>query len=245
MRTAAEMDPSAVSSLPALHDLNRRAIDLLAQTARRRTDHPLSLISAVKRELLASTPASRHQAAARAFLLLDLDFRNGSWWQAIAHDPNRRIRKPALQPSFPRETALPLTRATLIAAWRAVCADARSARILLGLDESVAELLITLPVTAIDSIAEHVHPNLRPRWADHPAFWRALLRAANDGDSAKLARLDVQGIQLLTGDMLIASTHQTTRPAARNRNSRQSTSSSPTAVIPPTDNASTPIGTRL
>lgn len=211
---------SDVSSLPALHDLNRRAIDLLAQTARRRTDHPLSLVSAVKRELLASTPANRHQAAACAFLLLDLDFRNGSWWQAIAHDPDRRIRKPALQPAFPRETALPLTRATLIAAWRAVCADAPSARILLGLDESVAELLITLPVTAIDAIAEHVHLILRPRWPDHPAVWRALLRAANDGESTKLSRIDLQGIQLLTGDMVIASTHQTTRPSARNRNSR-------------------------
>lgn len=217
------MAPSAVFSLPALHDLNRRAIDLLAQAARRRTDHPLSVVSTVKRELLASTPASRDQAAARAFLLLDLDFHNGPWWQAIAHDPERRIRKPALQSAFARETALSLSRATLIVAWRAVCADARSARILLGLDDSVAELLITLPVTAIDSIAEHVHPHLRPRWADHPAFWRALLRAANDGDSAKLSRIDLQGIQLLTGAMLIENTLNKARTVSRDHNSRPST----------------------
>jgi len=222
-RMAADMTPSAAFSLPALHDLNRRAIDLLAQAARRRTDQPLSLVGTVKRELLASTPASRDRAAARPFLLWDLEFHNAPWWQAMAHDPERRIRKPALQLAFPRETALPLTRATLIAAWRAVCADARAARILLGLDESVAELLITLPVTVIDSIAEHVHPHLRPRWADHPGFWRALLRAANGGDSAKLSRIDIQGIQLLTGDMLIGSTLKKTRPVSRDRNSRPPT----------------------
>lgn len=240
---AADMDPSAVSSLPVLHDLNRRAIDLLAQAARRRTDQPLSLVSTMKRELLASTPASRDRAAARPFLLWDLDFHNAPWWQAIAHDPERRIRKPALQPAFPRETALPLTRATLIATWRAVCADARSARILLGLGESVAELLITLPVTAIDSIAEHVHPHLRPRWADHPGFWRALLRAANGGDSAKLSRIDIQGIQLLTGDILIARTRQKTRPLARDRSGRQTASPSAATGVPARDGASTAVGT--
>lgn len=204
IRTAANMEPSGVAPLSVLHDLNRRGIDLLAQTARRRPEHSLSLISALKRELFASTPASRDRAAGRAFLLLDLDFRNASWWQQIAHDPERRIRKPAHQPAFPRETALPLTRATLIAAWRAISADALSARILLGLDESVTEILMTLSVTAIDSIAEHVHPHLRPRLADHPAFWRALLRAANGGDGAALSRIDIQGIQLLTGNMLIS-----------------------------------------
>lgn len=223
MRPAADMDLSAAFSLPALHDLNRRAIDLLAQAAHRRTDQPLSLVSTVKRELLASTPTSRDRAATRAFLLLDLDFHNGSWWQAIAHDPERRIRKPALRPAYPRETALPLTRATLIAAWRAVCADRRSAPILLGLDESVVELLLTLPVTAIDSIAEHVHPYLRPRWADHPAFWRALLRAANTEDSAKLARIDLQGIQLLTGELLIGEPLKKSRKTTGERNSRPPT----------------------
>ena len=224
------MEPSGVVSLSVLHDLNRRCIDLLAQTARRRPEHSLSLISALKRELFASTPASRDRAAGRPFLLLDLDFRNAPWWQQIAHDPERRIRKPAHQPAFAREVALPITRATLIAAWRTVCADARSAHILFGLDESVIEILSTLPVTTIDAIAEHAHQHLRPRWADHPAYWRALLRAANGGDSAKLARIDLQGIQLLTGDILIARTPQTVRPHTRERSGRQSVS--PSAANP-------------
>jgi hypothetical protein len=222
MSKAADMAPSAVFSIPALHDLNRRVIDFLAQAARHRTDHPLSMVSVVKRELLASTPESRDRAAARSFLLLDLDFHNAPWWQSIAHHPERRIRKPTLQPAFPRETALPLTRATLIAAWRAVSADARAARIALGLEASVVDLLVTLPVTAIDPIGERVHPYLRPRWADHPAFWRALLRAANKEDSEKLSRIDVQGIQLLTGNLLIASAQQKIRRAARDPSSRQS-----------------------
>ena len=245
MRTAAAIDPSTVSSLPVLHDLNRRGIDLLAQAARHKTDHPLSLISALKHELLESTPVSRDRAAARAFLLLDLDFNNGPWWRAIVHDPERRIRKPTFQPVYPRETALPLTRATLITAWRAVCADASAARILLGLDESIVEHLITLPVTAIDLIAEHIHPHLRPRWADHPAFWRALLRAANGGDSAKLSRIDIQGIQLLAGDTLMTRTEQKSRPLVRDRSRRQSTSASAPTDVPAQESAAPAVDTRL
>lgn len=123
--------------------------------------------------------------------------------------PNGESANPRGNPPFARETALSLTRATLTTAWRVVSADARAARVLLGLDESVEERLITLPVTAIDAVAEHAHPHLRPRWGDHPAFWRALLRAANTGDSAKLSRIDVQSIQLLTGELLIANALQT------------------------------------
>ena len=237
MRTAADMAPSAAFSLPPLHDLTRLGVDLLAQTARRRPEHSLSLISALKRELFASTPASRDRAAGRPFLLVDLDFRNASWWQAIAHDPGRRIRKLGDQPAFPREVALPITRATLIAAWRTVCADARSAHVLFGLDQTVIEILSTLPVTAIDAIAEHVHPHLRPRWAEHPAYWRALLRAANGADDAKLARIDMQGIQLLTGDILIAKNPPNARPHARDRSRRQSARLSATPDVTAEDTA--------
>ena len=205
------MATSAVHSLPALHELNRRCIDHLAHAARRRAEDPLSLICAVRQELLATTPGSRTLASARAFLLLDLEFRNAPWWQTIAHHPERQIRKPALDPAFPRCAALPLTRATLITAWRSACADPRSARILMGLDEAVAEIFVTLPVTAIDAIAHHTHPHLRPRWAYNPAFWRAMLHAANQEDAAALSLLDIEGIQLLVSEMLIANTEARVR----------------------------------
>ena len=214
------MTPSAVFSLPTLHELNRRGIDHLAHAARHRTEPPLSLIGSVRRELLASTPASRNRAAARPFLLLDLEFHNARWWQTIVHHPERQIRKPPLVPAFPRSAALPLTRATLIAAWRAVCADPRSARILMGFDETLVELFVNLPVTAIDPIAHHAHPHLRPRWADHPAFWRAMLQAANQEETAELSLIDVEGIQLLTSEMLIMSTKRNVRHRNQNRGGR-------------------------
>lgn len=211
------MANSAVYSLPALHELNRRCIDHLAHAARRRTEDPLSLICAVRHELLATTPGSRTLASTRAFLLLDLEFRNAPWWQTIAHHPERQIRKPALDPAFPRCAALPLTRATLITAWRSVCADPRSARILMGLDEAVAEIFVTLPVTAIDAIAHHTHPHLRPRWAYNPPFWRAMLQAANQEDTAALSLLDIEGIQLLASEMLITSTKTKVRHRGQSR----------------------------
>ncbi len=211
------MATSAVYSLPALHELNRRCIDHLAHAARRRTEDPLSLICAVRHELLVTTPGSRTLASTRAFLLLDLEFRNAGWWQTIAHHPERRIRKPALDPAFPRCAALPLTRATLITAWRSVCADPHSARILMGLDAAVVEIFVSLPVTAIDAIAHHTHPHLRPRWAHNPAFWRAMLQAANQEDTAALSLLDIEGIQLLASEMLITSIKTIVGHRAQNR----------------------------
>lgn len=213
------MATSAVFSLPALHELNRRCIDHLAHAARRRAEDPLSLICAVRQELLATTPGSRTLASARAFLLLDLEFRNAPWWQTIAHHPERQIRKPALDPAFPRYAALPLTRATLITAWRSVCADPRSARILMGLHEAVAEIFVTLPVTAIDAIAHHMHSHLRPRWAHNPALWRAILQAANREDTAALSLLDIEGIQLLASEMLIANSKSAVRHQDQHRGS--------------------------
>ena len=210
------MTPSAVFSLPTLHELNRRGIDHLAHAARHRTESPLSLVGSVRRELLASTPASRNRAAARPFLLLDLEFRNARWWQTIGHHPERQIRMPPLVPAFPRSAALPLTRATIIAAWRAVCADPRSARILMGFDETLIELFVNLPVTAIDPIAHHAHPHLRPRWADHPAFWRTILRAANHEDAAELSLVDVEGLQLLASEILISRPQSSVRSTAAN-----------------------------
>lgn len=206
------MASSAVLSLPAIRDLNHRGIELMAQAARRSRDSPLSLIGTLQRELRESTPAIRARAADRPFLLLDLEFSNATWWQAVVHDPNRRIRRESLQPAFPQSATLPLTRATLIAIWRSVCTDARSARMLLGLDESVARLFVNLPVTVIDPIANRIHSHLKPRWGDHPVFWRGLFRAATTEDSAELTQIDIQGLQLLTSEFLIARTQQNTRP---------------------------------
>ena len=217
------MASSAALLFPATRDLNHRVIELMAQTARRNRNSALSLISTLQPELRESTPASRAQAADRPFLLLDLEFSNASWWQTVVRDPNRRIRRESRQPAFLRSAALPLTRATLTAIWRAVCTDARSARILLGLDESVARLFVDLSVTALDPIANHVHSQLRPRWADHPEFWRALLRAARSQDSAALPQVDLQGIQLITGQILTVSTTYRAHTLNPNQNAPQRT----------------------
>ena len=238
------MASSAVLPLPAIRDLNHRGIELMAQAARRSRDSRLSLIGTLQRELRESTPATRARAADRPFLLLDLEFGNAAWWQTVVRGPNRRIRRELLQPAFPRSAALPLARATLTAIWRSVCTDARSARILFGLNESVARLFVDLPVTAIDPIAHHAHPHLRPRWADHPAFWRGLFRAGISEDDAELAQIDIQGLQLLTSEPLIATTQQNTRLFAGTRKNRQKTNPSGIADVSVSDSAVTTVGTR-
>lgn len=188
--------------LAALHEINGRCLDLLAHAARTGAFAPFSLVGEIRAELLSSTPDSRRRAAARNFLLLDLEFRNAEWWQAISRYPEQPFRGTAWRPPFARRSAIGLTRATLMAAWQAIHSDPDAACILLAMDRAVAEVISHLPITTLDRISDRRHRHLQARWADRPAIWRGLLQAAEHGDHGRSYVVDVHGLQLLTSDLL-------------------------------------------
>lgn len=188
--------------LGPLHELNGRCLDLLAHAARTRPAGPGSRRDLLHEALGHTTADSRRRAAARHFLLFDLEFRNIPWWQAIARASNPGRGGPAPHSLFPPRSAIPLARATLTVAWQAVHFQLDTACLLLGMDPAVARLLVDLPVTTLDRMANRVHRCLQPRWSDRLAFWRDLIEAAERNDRAQLRALDAQGLQLLTGDLL-------------------------------------------
>jgi hypothetical protein len=189
-------------SLTSVHEVNERCLELLVHAARSDQSPPFSLVFPIRELLLEMTPALRKRAAAHAFLLADLEFRNVDWWSAVRQFPEKQFRGTAWRNPFPKRSAIPLTRATLMLAWQAVRTDRQAARIVLGIADGVAEMIGTLQLTELDRIADRHHRHLEPRWADRPSVWRALLSAASAPDSEAMRRVDAYGLQLLTGDLL-------------------------------------------
>ena len=189
-------------SFTSIHEVNERCLELLAYAAR--TEHlpPFSLTFQVRDLLLEMTPELRKRAAARAFLLVDFEFRNVDWWTAVRRYPQKQFRGTAWRNPFPRRSAIPLTRATLILAWQIIRTAGEKASIVLGIADKVAEIIGELQLTELDRIADRRHRHLEPRWADQPAVWRLLLAAASASDRTATKRVDTYGLQLLTGNLV-------------------------------------------
>ena len=188
--------------LTSIHEINARCLELLVHAARCELIAPFSLAFPLRDLFLQMTPELRKRAAARAFLLVDLEFRNRQWWTAIRQFPEKPFRGTAWRNPFPRRSAIPLTRATLMLAWQMIRTDAATAHVILGLEDEVASIIGSMQVTELDRIADRRHRNLEPRWADRPVAWRSLLLAALAPGPAAMQRVDAYGVQLLTGDLV-------------------------------------------
>lgn len=88
-------------------------------------------------------------------------------------------------------------------AWHSLRADQATAGILLGMTRPVSDLIAELRFDEIDRIAEKRFRHVRPRWDDRPAVWRKLLLAAKENDGRVMREVNVHGVQLLTGDLLV------------------------------------------
>jgi hypothetical protein len=189
-------------SFGSIHEVNERCLELLVYAARSERIAPFSLVFPLRELFLQMTPELRKCAAARAFLLVDFEFGNVDWWTAVRQFPDKPFRGTAWRNPFPRRSAIPLTRATLMLAWQAIRTAGEKARIVFGMAEKVAEIIGDLQLTELDRIAERRHRHLEPRWADRPVVWRSLLSIASAAEGAAMKQFDAYGLQLLTGDLV-------------------------------------------
>jgi hypothetical protein len=193
--------PPITFPFSAVHELNERCIELLVNCARSSHPAPFAIVNSVRDLLRTSSPSIRHKAAQRGFLLLDMDFADKDWWSALKHEPERRFRLTSGRESFPRRTAVPLARATLMTAWEGIRVDADAACIALGMLREVATVISTMQVTEFDAIAYRHFRRLTPRWADRPGIWRQLLLAAASEKTACTRDADLHALQLIAGDV--------------------------------------------
>ena len=101
---------------------------------------------------------------------------------------------------FPRTSAVPLARATVMLAWHTSRTRPEDAA-LLGVAPGVAQVIAGLSLSEIDRIVELNFHHLQPRWEDRPKVWRALLLAAESEDFRRTRDFDLYGLQLITGEL--------------------------------------------
>jgi hypothetical protein len=146
--------------------------------------------------------AACKRAARIPVILLDLHFQREDWWRNAGR-PNGEYRATApIASSFPADYAAELTRESLIVAWLAVQRARRSANLLFGMTDAVANFIGELTPQELNRIAERSSHELRIRWQSKPEFWRKLLLAGQSGSANDLCEIHLFGLQLLGGDLM-------------------------------------------
>jgi hypothetical protein len=198
-RVPREFGYAKTQVLRPLHDVNQRCIELLVKAAC--TDgSDLPLVRQFGSILRRLTADAQERAALKAFLLVDMEFANSSWWQLIKNQPARPLPPPQTC-YFSRAHAVQLARATLTLTWHSVRANGSEA-CLLGVHPVVAELIGTFSLTEIERIVERQYRHVRPRWEDRPSVWQQLLESACSPDIRLMREFSLRGLQLIAGELI-------------------------------------------
>jgi hypothetical protein len=202
-RDAAAAATAISAAVRDVHALNERVINMLVQAASTCQSGSVPLVKRLRGILARMTPEACAWVARRAFLLVDMEFANIRWWRQVSTYPTRSRLGGSGGDAFPRAAAVQLARATLVLAWHTVRADRTAARLLLGMNQAVGDVIASLSLTQIHHIAELHFRQARPRWEDRPALWRELLQEAESPSVRRARDLNLRGLQLITGSLVI------------------------------------------
>lgn len=151
---------------------------------------------------------ARKRLAQYPMLMLDLRFRDSRWWRGVSEGGSSDWHTTVTEP--PAKTSVALSRQALTLAWH-TAHFANASMFLLGISLPVNQIIAKLGPQDIERIALCHHRELRLRWADCPAFWRALLQAARDRDGDRWGDMQRHGLQLLGRDFLALAEKATLR----------------------------------
>lgn len=164
---------------------------------------------------------ARKRLAQYPMLMLDLRFRDSRWWRGVSECGSSAWDTKVAEPAA--KTSVVLSRQALTLAWH-TAHFANASMFLLGISLPVNQVIAKLGPQDIERIAVCHHRELRLRWADCPAFWRALLQAARDRDGDRWGDMQRHGLQLLGRDFL-APAEKATLPSRGAHGSDQTGSS--------------------
>jgi hypothetical protein len=188
-----------------LAELNAECLGLLAMRAAEGTqDAGLPPLLGVLRDSWADLPAHAvRRLAAAPFSLFDAGFSAAPRWLEVrargVHD--QQDFEPGY---FESAAARSITRRMLVYGWHLARSRPRAACLVFGTTLAAVEALAACSLATLDSAAERNAEQLRPRWANQPAFWRELLTASSAGDDARLHELLLGGIQRLAAETWVA-----------------------------------------
>jgi hypothetical protein len=186
-----------------LHEVNERCLDLIAFVAKLPAeDAPFALVGPLRSLLRGTRPNLRRRAAHQPFALVDMEFRDPQWWQAVKDRPSRAWKDRLWRALAPKRSAVQLAQATLMLAWHMTRADAVATSVVFGMVPEVAALIGSLRLSEIEVIAQHQFRHVRPRWEDRAEFWRELLVAAHAEDFEATRTIAVRALQLFAGEVV-------------------------------------------
>jgi hypothetical protein len=198
-RTAGIDDLASEQALRPLYEVNQQCIELLVSAAW--SERPtLPLVRQFQGSFRNLSAQARARAAHKGFLLVDMEFMNGSWWECAKKHPSR-IVSPSRTPYFPRNSAIQLARGALVVVQHSILTNATEA-CLLGVHPSVTEIIGELSMTDVERIVERRFRYIQPRWEDRPAIWQRLIQAACSPDIRLTREFNLRGLQLLAGELL-------------------------------------------
>lgn len=186
-----------------LHEVNERCLELIALVAKLDPeDAPFALVGPLRSLLRGTRPNLRRRAARQPFALVDMEFRDADWWQAVKSRPSRAWKDRPWRALAPKRAATQLAQTTLILAWHMTRADAEATCIVFGMSREVAQLIGSLRLSELDTIAQHQFRHVRPRWEERAELWRELLVAAQSDDSAAMRSIAIRALQFLAGEVI-------------------------------------------
>jgi len=195
-------DPLRRFPFADLHAVNEHLVELLVDAARSHGPFPFSMIIPLRNLLRSAGPELRKRIAARQYLLLEMGLDCPERWHRALEAPERLFRSERTPGVFPRRTGVPLARVVLTLLSKGIQAHRETACLLFGMHEEVTSLIAELSPPALDRLAERTFRELRPRWADRPSLWRALILAANSERTAAMREFDLQAMALLSAEVL-------------------------------------------
>ena len=171
--------------LASLRELNHRFLDLAAAHSE------LKLPTEAAVHLARLSPQERSAAADCPYALFDLRFHDDVHWRSRLGEAWRVADEAAVE-----EDLAAFVRLALFYAWHLASTPKVGGPLWLGMAEPTAAAFRAASLERLPALAASEAANLSARWCTSDFYWRALASAAARGDSRRLRRVQLFGLQL-------------------------------------------------
>jgi hypothetical protein len=172
--------------LASLRELNHRFLNLAAA----HSDH-LRLPREAAAHIARLSGQERSAAADCPYALFDLRFHDDAYWRSRLGEAWRVAEEAAAE-----EEVAAFVRLALFYAWHLASMPKLGTQLWLGMTESTAAAFRAASLERLPALAASETANLSARWCTSTFYWRALASAAARGDSRRLRRVQLFGLQL-------------------------------------------------
>jgi hypothetical protein len=212
----------ASALLARIRELNRDYVELmLAERAVPSPGAAMETLSPRLLDALAALDEPARDALSRCpFTLFSLAFDDARFWHTVLGD-TATMTGDSVEVRYGALSTAPMQAAfgeiALFTAVHTAHANRIAARVLFGLPDGVATILIEAALWRVRRVAIDYPGLVMPRWPANPAFWPDLIRFAAEGDDLRLETARLLGSQLIAAELNGTAPRGRRRFAARAR----------------------------